>query len=462
MIIFQQSRIERSSTVIAFGGGVVGDMTGFAASVCLRGIGYIQVPTSLLAMVDSSVGGKTAVDHPLGKNLIGAFYQPKLVYIDTDFLNTLSERDFLSGYAELFKYAFIGGRKMFDFIMNNNETMLRKESGILLEGISHSIETKARVVEQDQFETSGLRALLNFGHTFAHSLERFTIDLENLVLTLSCSDEDTIYDTTMLSGTGGEDFTINVGNLAAPKQWRVTAASYDQNDSCIHFGSESFITEPADTVDVALNLSARYSMLRVSFIGIPDSVLALSVILNGAVTLDTSFTVAGSTDTAVLWYDYIDASPEGNNHLVSMRIRGVYHGINTILFSADTSISVVSGEDHEYTVTLGWVGPYINNAPVFTSEPSNMVDSVIAGSRYLDTVHVYDPDSDAVTLSLSGTLLADSILNVPTTLADTGTYPIQLIASDGNGGYDTLEWTIFIVPPPASNHSLPVITQNDR
>ena len=209
MIIFQQSRIERSSTVIAFGGGVVGDMTGFAASVCLRGIGYIQVPTSLLAMVDSSVGGKTAVDHPLGKNLIGAFYQPKLVYIDTDFLNTLSERDFLSGYAELFKYAFIGGRKMFDFIMNNNETMLRKESGILLEGISHSIETKARVVEQDQFETSGLRALLNFGHTFAHSLERFTIDLENLVLTLSCSDEDTIYDTTMLSGTGGEDFTIN-------------------------------------------------------------------------------------------------------------------------------------------------------------------------------------------------------------------------------------------------------------
>ena len=112
MIIFQQSRIERSSTVIAFGGGVVGDMTGFAASVCLRGIGYIQVPTSLLAMVDSSVGGKTAVDHPLGKNLIGAFYQPKLVYIDTDFLNTLSERDFLSGYAELFKYAFIGGRKM--------------------------------------------------------------------------------------------------------------------------------------------------------------------------------------------------------------------------------------------------------------------------------------------------------------------------------------------------------------
>ena len=142
MIIFQQSRIERSSTVIAFGGGVVGDMTGFAASVCLRGIGYIQVPTSLLAMVDSSVGGKTAVDHPLGKNLIGAFYQPKLVYIDTDFLNTLSERDFLSGYAELFKYAFIGGRKM---SMGWSVSEVKKTMLLLNLGL-HFIEVRSQVL----------------------------------------------------------------------------------------------------------------------------------------------------------------------------------------------------------------------------------------------------------------------------------------------------------------------------
>ena len=167
------AKTERSGIVIAFGGGVVGDITGFAASACLRGIGYIQVPTTLLAMVDSSVGGKTAVDHPMGKNLIGAFYQPKLVFIDTDFLNTLSQRDFLSGYAELFKNAFIGGREMFDFIMENSEAMLSKESDKLFEGISLSIGVKAKVVEQDEFETSGLRALLNFGHTFAHSLERY-------------------------------------------------------------------------------------------------------------------------------------------------------------------------------------------------------------------------------------------------------------------------------------------------
>jgi 3-dehydroquinate synthase len=168
-----QSKFERSSVIVALGGGVVGDVAGFAASVFLRGISFVQVPTTLLAMVDSSVGGKTAVDHPSGKNLIGAFYQPKATYIDTRFIDTLSDKEFVSGYAELFKTAFIGGLDRFNFVSNNSHKMLSKERSTLLEGIYRSVQLKAHVVEQDECETKDIRALLNFGHTFAHSLERF-------------------------------------------------------------------------------------------------------------------------------------------------------------------------------------------------------------------------------------------------------------------------------------------------
>jgi len=168
-----KSKYERSSVIIAFGGGVVGDITGFAAAAFLRGVRYIQVPTTLLSMVDSSVGGKTAVDHPEGKNLIGAFHHPRLVFADMSFLDTLSEREFLSGYAELFKYGFLGGRDMFNFVNSNHEAIQRRDPRSLLEGVRRSIAIKAQIVEQDQFETTGLRALLNLGHTFAHSLERY-------------------------------------------------------------------------------------------------------------------------------------------------------------------------------------------------------------------------------------------------------------------------------------------------
>lgn len=168
-----ENKFERSSVLLAFGGGVVGDITGFAAYVYLRGIPVVQIPSTLLAMVDSSIGGKTAVDHPMGKNLIGGFHQPGAVFVDTDFLKTLSQREFVAGYAELFKYAFIGGHSMYEFIKENNQKILGRDQVALLEGIRRSIEIKAHVVEQDEFETKGLRALLNFGHTFAHSLERF-------------------------------------------------------------------------------------------------------------------------------------------------------------------------------------------------------------------------------------------------------------------------------------------------
>lgn len=167
-----EARLERSSLLIAFGGGVVGDICGFAAASYLRGISYVQVPTTLLAMVDSSVGGKTAVNHPTGKNLIGAFHQPSLVWIDTTFLSTLPKRQLLAGYLELFKYGFIGGESMFSFVRTNHEQLRNPDSPVLLEGIRRGLQIKADIVAEDERETSGRRALLNFGHTFGHSLER--------------------------------------------------------------------------------------------------------------------------------------------------------------------------------------------------------------------------------------------------------------------------------------------------
>ena len=167
-----EARLDRGTVIIAFGGGVVGDIAGFAAASFLRGVDYIQVPTTLLAMVDSSVGGKTAVNHEMGKNLIGAFYQPKLVWIETDVLSTLPERDYVSGYAEVFKYGFIGKRSMFDFIANKHHSILEKNPVALREAIKRSIEIKAAIVSRDERE-SGIRALLNFGHTFGHALEKF-------------------------------------------------------------------------------------------------------------------------------------------------------------------------------------------------------------------------------------------------------------------------------------------------
>jgi len=168
-----RSGLDRKSVVCALGGGVIGDLVGFAASAVLRGISFVQIPTTLLAMVDSSVGGKTGVNHALGKNLIGAFHQPSFVYLDSKFLDTLPDREFVAGYGELFKYAFIGGRGMFDFVNKNNDGMLTKQKDVLLEGIRRSVEIKARVVEADEREENGLRAMLNFGHTFGHALERF-------------------------------------------------------------------------------------------------------------------------------------------------------------------------------------------------------------------------------------------------------------------------------------------------
>jgi len=163
-------RFDRSDILIAFGGGVVGDITGFSASTFLRGIKYIQIPTTLLAQVDSSVGGKTAINVPQGKNLVGAFYNPSLVLISTEFLNTLPESEYKSGLGEVIKYAFIGNKKLKNIIEKNPEKIIKRESSILQTIIEESIKTKSKIVTKDEKE-SGIRAILNFGHTFGHAIE---------------------------------------------------------------------------------------------------------------------------------------------------------------------------------------------------------------------------------------------------------------------------------------------------
>jgi 3-dehydroquinate synthase len=162
----------RKTTLVAFGGGVVGDMVGFAAAVYMRGIDFIQVPTTLLSMVDSSVGGKTAVNHPLGKNMIGAFYQPKAVAISLEALNTLPEREFLSGLAEVVKYGVIRDADFFGFLERNADGILAKHPELMREVVLRSCAIKADVVGKDERETAeGGRAILNYGHTFGHAFE---------------------------------------------------------------------------------------------------------------------------------------------------------------------------------------------------------------------------------------------------------------------------------------------------
>lgn len=166
-------RFERSSCLIALGGGVIGDITGFAAATFLRGISYIQVPTTLVAQVDSSVGGKTGLDHKKGKNLIGAFYQPRLVYIDPAVLASLDKREFIAGMAEVIKYGAIADRAFFSFLEKNMDKILNLDPEMLHKMISRSCEIKAQVVAEDEREADR-RRILNFGHTIGHAIETLT------------------------------------------------------------------------------------------------------------------------------------------------------------------------------------------------------------------------------------------------------------------------------------------------
>ena len=166
-------KVERGDVVIAFGGGVIGDLVGFAAATVRRGVRFIQMPTSLLAQVDSSVGGKTGINSPSGKNLIGAFHQPTLVLADTDLLATLTARDFLSGYGEVVKYGLLGDADFFDWLEMNGPALAAGDMDARVQAVKRSVEMKARIVERDETE-QGDRALLNLGHTFCHALEGAT------------------------------------------------------------------------------------------------------------------------------------------------------------------------------------------------------------------------------------------------------------------------------------------------
>jgi 3-dehydroquinate synthase len=164
------NRCERKTTLIALGGGVIGDLTGFAAATFLRGVPFIQIPTTLLAQVDSSVGGKTGINHPLGKNMIGAFYQPVLVLADTATLSTLPDRELSAGLAEVIKYGLIRDLPFLDWLEQNMAALLARDATALAYAIRHSCENKAEIVVADEKE-GGVRALLNLGHTFGHAIE---------------------------------------------------------------------------------------------------------------------------------------------------------------------------------------------------------------------------------------------------------------------------------------------------
>jgi 3-dehydroquinate synthase len=164
------NRCERNTPLIALGGGVIGDMTGYAAATYLRGVPFIQIPTTLLAQVDSSVGGKTGINHPLGKNMIGAFYQPQVVLADITTLNTLSDQELRAGIAEVIKYGLIRDLSFFEWLEQNMEKLLARDENTLQYAITRSCQNKAEVVAADERE-SGERALLNLGHTFGHAIE---------------------------------------------------------------------------------------------------------------------------------------------------------------------------------------------------------------------------------------------------------------------------------------------------
>ncbi|MEO0441556.1 MAG: 3-dehydroquinate synthase [Pseudomonadota bacterium] len=174
-------QIERSDVLIALGGGVIGDLVGFAAAIIKRGCKFVQIPTSLLAQVDSSVGGKTAINSKAGKNLVGSFNQPEFVLIDPEVLNSLPDRELRAGYAEVLKYGLIDKPDFFDWCEQNGADVLGRDTYALVHAISESVSAKARIVAADERELSGKRALLNLGHTFGHALEAETGYSEKLV-----------------------------------------------------------------------------------------------------------------------------------------------------------------------------------------------------------------------------------------------------------------------------------------
>ena len=169
-----RQKMERRSPILALGGGVIGDLTGFVAATFLRGVPFLQIPTTLMAQVDSSVGGKVAVNHPRGKNLIGCFYQPRLVFMELDFLSTLASQEFASGLAEVVKCGLIADRSFFEYLERNRLSVRHREPAAIRQVVKRCCEIKSKIVEKDEKEEIGLRTILNYGHTLGHALETVT------------------------------------------------------------------------------------------------------------------------------------------------------------------------------------------------------------------------------------------------------------------------------------------------
>jgi 3-dehydroquinate synthase len=255
---------DRKSFVVALGGGVVGDLAGYAAATYLRGIPFVQVPTTLLAQVDSSVGGKTAIDHPRGKNLIGAFYQPRLVLVDVGTLATLPEREYRAGLAEVIKYGVALDRPLFEYLEDHAGDIGNRESGCLEVLIRRCCEIKARIVEKDEKE-SGLRAVLNFGHTLGHAFEtlagyRELVHGEAVALGMvlaaristrlgHCSEADAARVAALISRFGLPTVSPPVGRtdlltaIAADKKSRDGAISFICNQGIGHHAVERLLPE---------------------------------------------------------------------------------------------------------------------------------------------------------------------------------------------------------------------------
>ena len=206
--------VERGDHIVALGGGVIGDLTGFAASVLKRGCGFIQVPTTLLAQVDSSVGGKTAINVKAGKNLVGAFHQPSLVLADTQVLTTLPPREMRCGYAEVIKYGILGDDAFFRWCETNGDKVIAHDRDAVEYAVTASVQAKARIVAEDERETSGARALLNLGHTFGHALEAET----------GYSDRLLHGEAVALGMVLAARFSARIGNISLDDAQRVTAA----------------------------------------------------------------------------------------------------------------------------------------------------------------------------------------------------------------------------------------------
>lgn len=226
---------DRHTAIIALGGGVIGDLAGVAASLALRGLPFIQIPTTLLAQVDSSVGGKTGVNTSYGKNTLGSFYQPKLVLIDTTTLQSLPKRELLAGYAEIIKYGLIYDADFFNWLLDNGEAVIQQQGDALRHAISVSCNTKAAIVAEDELEQTGRRAWLNFGHTYAHAFERelgYTDELLHgeavaigMVMALKLSAKLGHVDTSLAAETA--QHLTSIGLRTSPKQvrsmWNVDA-----------------------------------------------------------------------------------------------------------------------------------------------------------------------------------------------------------------------------------------------